>query len=158
MFFKHIDLIIFIEHEIRSLPSLLTDYKRIVCDFGYAVGDVKSSYLKDVLVNEYKEAIGFKERNEMNKSEWVYDISAGGDYIEAAISSLGISDEQLLHNLAPRLSKQIKETSSIPWPPRIDQLEEGEEECELLFKLLTWLKQPKRKKLISAQPCSAWPP
>ena len=90
-------------------------------------------------------AIGFKERNEMNKSEWVYDVSAGGDYIGAAISSLGISDEQLLHNLAPRLSKQIKETSSIPWPPRIDQLEEGEEECGLLLKLLTWLKPPKRK-------------
>jgi len=33
----------------------------------------------------------------MNKSAWVCDVAGGGDYIEAAISSLGISDEQLLH-------------------------------------------------------------
>ncbi|KAK1897739.1 8-amino-38-dideoxy-manno-octulosonate cytidylyltransferase [Dissostichus eleginoides] len=68
----------------------------------------------------------------------------GGDYIEAAISSLGISDEQLLQNLAQLLSKKIKDTTTVPWPPCIDHLEEGEEVCELLLKLLTWLKQPER--------------
>ncbi|KAK1884263.1 Pre-mRNA-splicing factor ISY1 [Dissostichus eleginoides] len=81
----------------------------------------------------------------MNMSQWVYDVGGGGDYIEAAISSLGISDEQLLQNLAQRLSKKIKDTTTVPWPPRIDHLEEGEEVCELLLKLLTWLKQPERK-------------
>ena len=49
-----------------------------------------------------------KFRTEMNKSEWVYDICGGGDYIAAALSSLGISDEQLLSNLAHRLSEKIK--------------------------------------------------
>lgn len=33
---------------------------------------------------------------------------------EAAISSFGISDEQLLQNMAPRLSKKIKDTSTVP--------------------------------------------
>ena len=145
LFFRHVDSIIFTEHEIRSLQSLLAEYKRIVGDYGYAVGDVKSSYLKDLLINEYQDTIGFKERCELNKSEWVYDVGGGGDYIDAAISSLGISDEQLLQNLAPRLSKKIKDTSTVPWPPHIDHLAEGEELCELLLKLLTWLKQPKRK-------------
>ncbi|MES9879868.1 MAG: hypothetical protein ABW185_03205, partial [Sedimenticola sp.] len=145
LFYRHVDSVIFNEHEIRSLQSLLMDYKRIVSDYGYAVGDIKSSYLKDMLINEYQETIGFKERTEKNKSEWVYDVGGGGDYIEAAISSLGISDEQLLQNLAPRLSKKIKDTSTVPWPPRIDHLEEGEDVCELLLKLLTWLKHPNRK-------------
>ncbi|KAJ4947760.1 hypothetical protein JOQ06_009793 [Pogonophryne albipinna] len=63
----------------------------------------------------------------MNMSQWVYDVGGGGDYIEAAISSLGISDEQLLQNLAQRLSKKIKDTTTVPWPPHIDHLEEGEE-------------------------------
>lgn len=145
LFFRHVDLVIFTEHEIRSLQSLLTEYKRIVGDYGYAVGDVKSSYLKELLINEYQDTIGFKERHEMNRSEWVYDVKGGGDYIEAAISSLGISDEQLLQNMATRLSKEIKDTPTVSWPPRIDHLEEGEEVCELLLKLLTWLKHPKRK-------------
>ncbi|KAI4827014.1 hypothetical protein KUCAC02_030442, partial [Chaenocephalus aceratus] len=142
---KHVDSIIFTEREIRSLQSLLAEYKRIAGDYGYEVGDVKSSYVKGLLINEYQETIGFKERNQMNMSQWVYDVGGGGDYIEAAISFLGISDEQLLQNLAQRLSEKIKDTTTVPWPPRIDHLEEGEEVCELLLKLLTWLKQPERK-------------
>ncbi len=149
------DSIIFTEREIRSLQSLLADYKRIVSDYGYAVGDVKSSFLKDLLNNEYKEKIGFKERSEVNKSEWVYDVEGGGDYIEAAITSFGISDEQLLKNLAPRLSKMIKDTSTVQWPPRIDHLEEGEEVCELLLKLLTW--KTAWKKRCRSQPCHIEP-
>lgn len=145
LFFRHVDSVIFTEREIRSLRSLLTDYKRIIGDYGYVVGDVKSSYLKDILINEYKETIGFKGMPVMNKSELVYDVGGGGDYIEAAILSLGISDEQLIHNLALRLSKKIKDTPTVPWPPRLDHLEEGEEICELLLKLLTWLKEPNRK-------------
>ncbi|KAK1894270.1 putative fatty-acid--CoA ligase fadD25 [Dissostichus eleginoides] len=127
LFFRHVDSIIFTEREIRSLQSLLAEYKRIVGDYGYEVGDVKSSYVKGLLINEYQETIGFKERNQMNMSQWVYDVGGGGDYIEAAISSLGISDEQLLQNLAQRLSKKIKDTTTVPWPPHIDHLEEGEE-------------------------------
>ena len=45
---------------------------------------IKSSYLKDLLINEYQDTIGFKERSEMNKSVWVYDVGGGGNYIEAA--------------------------------------------------------------------------
>ena len=98
LFFRHVDSVIFTEREIRSLQSLLADYKRIVSEYGYAVGDVKSSYVKDLLINEYRDKIGFKDRSELNKSEWVYDVGGGGHYIEAAVSSLGISNEQLLQN------------------------------------------------------------
>ncbi|KAK5899993.1 hypothetical protein CesoFtcFv8_009411 [Champsocephalus esox] len=145
LFFRYVYSIIFTEREIRSLQSLLAEYNCIVGDYGYEVGDVKSSYVKGLLIDEYQETIGFKERNQMNMNQWVYGVGGGGDYIEAAISSLGISDEQLLQNLAQWLSKKIKDTTTVPWPPRIDHLEEGEEVCELLLKLLTWLKQPERK-------------
>ena len=50
VFFKHVDNVIFVEHEIRSLQSLLNDYKHIVGDYGYSVGEMKSSYLKKTLV------------------------------------------------------------------------------------------------------------
>ena len=75
----------------------------------------------------------------------MYDVAGGGDYIEAVISSLGISDDQLLEIVAPRLSKKIRDVSTVPWPPHIDNLEESEEVLELLLKLLIWLKQPGRK-------------
>jgi len=72
------------------------------------VGEVKSSYLKELVINEYQDTTGFKERREMNKSEWVYDVRGGGNYIDAAVSFLGISDEQLLQNVAQRVSKRVK--------------------------------------------------
>ena len=39
----------------------------------------------------------------------------------------------------------MKETPAVSWPPRVDNLEDGEEICELLVLLLTWLKKPNRK-------------
>ena len=42
------------------------------------------------------------------KETWVYDTQGGGDYVKAAILSLGITDEQFIQNLAPRLSKKTQ--------------------------------------------------
>ena len=81
----------------------------------------------------------------MNKSAWVYDVRGGGDYVDAAMSSLGISDEQLLQNVAQRVYKRVKSAPTVPWPSNIDDIKEGEEVCELLVQLLTWLKQNTRK-------------
>ena len=66
--------IILYEHEIHSLQSLLADHRRIVSDYGYPVGNVKSHYVKSLLVKEYKDKIWFKERSNPAMSEWVYDV------------------------------------------------------------------------------------
>ena len=50
----------------RSLQSLVSDYKRIISEYRYVAGDVHSSYVKELLIEEYGETIGFKERSEMN--------------------------------------------------------------------------------------------
>ena len=142
LFFGHVDKVLFQEREIRSLQSLLSDYKLIVGDYGYDVGNIKSSYLKEILVKEYGQSIGFKERPQKNHSDWVYDVAGGGTYIDAAINSTGVSDEQLMKNLCGRLHVKIKETKSVSWPPRIDQLEEEENICTSLIQLLSWLKHP----------------
>lgn len=41
LFFRHMDSVIFHEYETHSLQFLLADYKCIVSDYGYPVGDVK---------------------------------------------------------------------------------------------------------------------
>ena len=108
-------------------------------------GHVKATYLKDLLICEYQETIGFKDRTEINKGEWVYDIHGGGDYIEITLSSLGVSDQQFLGNLAPRLFEMMKVTHAIPWLPGVDDLVEAEELWGSLVQLLSWLKQLQRK-------------
>lgn len=62
--------------------------------------------------------------------------------VEATLSSLGISDEQLTRNFAARLREKIMKITSLPWPAYICELEKDEELCELLLLLLTHLKWP----------------
>ena len=143
--YRHIDNIIFEQDEIRSLQSVLHDYKAIVSEHGYPVGNIKSSYMKELLIAEYKDEIGFKERHIKKLSEWVYDTRGGGDYIQCVVNSLGITDEQLVKNVVPRIVKQIKDAPELPWPPTLEELEEGDEISPLLLMLLTWMKQPNKK-------------
>ena len=97
LFLHHVRHIIFQEHELRTLQSLLNDYKRIISDYRYN-STVKSSFLKELLINEFGEGIGFYQRNQKNVSELVYDTTASGTYIGAAINSLGVSSDQLAMN------------------------------------------------------------
>ena len=113
LFFRHVDEVIFRNREIRQLQWLLSDYKLVVGDYSLAVGDVKSGYLKQLLIKECGERIGFKEPRQKNQSEWVYDVTRGGSYIDAALYATGISDEHLMQNLCSRLHSKINETECV---------------------------------------------
>ena len=65
--------------------------------FGFPTTGTKSTYVKEVLVREFgTNIINFQSRHQKNLSEVANDASGGGSYIgAAALSSLGISDEQL---------------------------------------------------------------
>ena len=141
LFFHHVRQVIFQDHELRTLQGLLNDYRRIISNYGHN-SIVKSSYLKELLLKEFGESIGFHTRNQKNVSELVYDTTAGGTYIEAAISSLGVSNDQLAMSFAARLKEQVLSTDTVPWPPYIHELEREEHLSELLLKLITWMKHP----------------
>lgn len=78
-FIDHVRAVIFQEHELRSLQSLLSDYRLILSKYGFATDGVKSSYIKDVLIKEFQDAIGFHPRPQRNLSELVYDTTTGVD-------------------------------------------------------------------------------
>ncbi|KAL8608985.1 hypothetical protein ACOMHN_050452 [Nucella lapillus] len=79
----------------------------------------------------------------MNQSDLVYDTSGGGSYIEAALSSIGVSSEQLVSNVAKRLKEDIKSIKLITWQPRVEELEEEEELSPLVVQLLSALRGKK---------------
>ena len=57
----------------------------------------------------------------------VYNTYGSLSYLDAAIYSFGVGDEQLIENLANRLKNDRKQTTTIPWPPQVAELErEGE--------------------------------
>ena len=69
MFLRHVDEVLYQEREISTVQSLLHDYKCIVGDFGYEVGDMRSSYLKEIIVEEYGTQIGFKDCAQKTQSD-----------------------------------------------------------------------------------------
>lgn len=141
LFFSHVRQVIFHDHEFRTLQGLVNDYTRIISNYGHT-SIVRSSYLKMLLVNEFGDTIGFHERQQKNVSELVYDTTAGGTYIEAAISSLGVSNDQLIKNIASRIKQDVIGTDTVAWPPYILELEKEENTSELLMKLISWMKRP----------------
>ena len=96
--------------------------------------NVTPAYFEDLLINEYQNTISFWERSDRNKSKLIHDAGEVSDYIEATMSSLDITDKQILQNLALSLSKKIKGISTVSRPPWIDH-QEGKEMCEVLVQL-----------------------
>ena len=63
----------------------------------------------------------------------MYSTKIGGNYVEAAFNSFGITEEQLIVNLAQRRSKytpNIKEVLPLNWRPTVEQLLEEETEMK----------------------------
>ena len=113
IFFDHIRAVIFVEHELRSLHSLLRDYNSIISRYGFPTSGIKSSFIKDILIREFEAEIGFHSRPYKNHSELVYDISGGGSYVEAALYSIGVSSEQLVINVSGRLKEEVNQSHPV---------------------------------------------
>ena len=71
----------------------------------------------------------------------------GSSYLDAAINSTGISNEQLMKNFANRLKSDVMNTQTVSWPPKINELEEEEELSQLLIQFLHSLKYPTIKSI-----------
>lgn len=141
MFFERVRTTVLSMNEPRTLEGLLLDYNQIKRNNGMEAMNGTGN-VKKMLQTEFKDKIGFHDRFHKNQSTIVYNTSAGGSFVEAAIYAWGISDEQLLHNVALRLKDRLSGENDMPWPPRVVDLEDIEEPHVLLRKFLTWLKDP----------------
>ena len=105
----------------------------------------RTSTLKSILEKEFGDTIGFHNRFQKNQSCIVYDVSKGSSYIEAAINAWGISDDDVLRNVASRLRNKTKHFANLTWPPHPKHLDNPPDMPEELLKFLIWLKHPSRK-------------
>ena len=143
LFFRHVQKVVFEEHEIRTFQSLLKEYMAIMENFNHSAYGVKSSFLKTLLIREYEGSMGFHVRHQKNQLEVVYDKGNSNSYVEAAISCMEITDETLIKGCGERLVGKVKEKDPVFWPPKISQLEEPEVFSPLLIEFLTCLRMAK---------------
>ena len=129
-----------------SLLSLLQDYS---CTYGFLTSGV-DSYIKDILTK-----IGFQSHPQRSHSEIVYDTSEGGSYVEAALSFISVSSQQLVCNVAERLRDDINSVKLMSWPPRVEELEK-EELSPLVVQLLSALRGKKAVDLSPSTHCLSY--
>ena len=141
IFLNHVRNIIFEENEPRTLKGLLQDFNQILDDNDCEKCQ-RTSIVKEMLENEFGNRIGFHMRSQVNQSWIVFDVSKGGNFIEAALNSWGISDDDLLYNLAQRMRKKSKSSRNFKWPPKSSDLEYPAKIPEDIVKFLTWLRNP----------------
>ena len=102
--------------------ELLNDYNHLLSNHNFPKCEQTSKF-KSILEKEFGYAIGFRNRFQKNQSSIVYDVSKGGSYIEAAINAWGISDDDLLRNVASRLRNKTKNFTNLTWPPHPKHLD-----------------------------------
>ena len=102
--------------------------------------------ISDMLQKEFQDRIGFHDRCRKNETTLVYD-TAGGSYIEAAIYSLGVRDEQLISNVARRIKDTLVGIPSMMWPPSVDELERPQGPNDIFFEVSRLVEKPIHAKL-----------
>ena len=143
LFFRHVQKVIFEEHEIRNLQILLKEYMTIMGNYNHSVYGVRSSFLKTLLIRKYVDSIGFHVPHQKDESEVVYDKRNSSSYLETAISCMEITDETLIKGCAKKLVQKVREKDPVSWPPKISQLEEPKVLNPLLIEFLSCLRTPK---------------
>jgi hypothetical protein len=126
---------LFEEGEAVSLKSLTSDYERMRLNFGI-VSTIKSSHVKDLLIKEFGNKIGFKDRIHQNKSTIVYNPELAGDYVESAVNFSGMKTDDLLREAASRIQESLRAKPFLDFPAKVDDLTDmtmqySDSDCDL---------------------------
>ena len=84
--------------------------------------EFKSSHVKDILIAEFGDDIGFQTRYQRNQSTIVYSSKEAGNYIESVINFWGFDTNELLKAAAKRVKHDLSSQSQMVWPPKVTEL------------------------------------
>ena len=113
---NHVKEVIFESNEPKSLKSLLAEYNNLLTSYNME-GITRVTTIKEMLQEEFHERI---HKNKMI----VYNKAECSPFIDVALHSFGISDEQLIYNVSTRLHPKCKNASNMEWPPFVSHLKD----------------------------------
>ena len=96
-------------NEPRTLKGLLNAYHNFLFDLRGEEKVYKTSYIKTLISEEFKDQIIFHNRYQKNESTLVFSSCGEGSFLESALNSWGLSIEDLLHNVA----RQVNEDANL---------------------------------------------
>ena len=125
-------------NEPRTLKGLLNAYHNFLFDLRGEEKVYKTSYIKTLISEEFKDQIIFHNRYQKNESTLVFSRCGGGSFLESELNSWGLPIEDLLHNVARQVNEDAKGLPQMPWPPSIANLC-AEAPENFLTKFVGWL-------------------
>ena len=126
-FINYISTTILDDEEPKTLKCLCKEYTDMLLNFGF-FKTIKSDRMKDLLICNFGEKIGFHPQIQRNKSDIVYSTEKGKTYFEAIINGSEITDAELFFIAANRMRERIKgyKKNRMEWPPSVNNLCTGE--------------------------------
>ena len=115
---------------------MLNDYHNFLFDLRGEEKVYKTSYIKTLISEEFKDQVIFHNRYQKNESTLVFSRCEGGSFLESALNSWGLPIEDLLHNVACQVNEDAKGL-----PPSIANLC-AEASENFLIKFVGWLINP----------------
>ena len=101
---------------------MLNDYHNFLFDLRGEEKVYKTSYIKTLISEEFKDQIIFHNRYQKIESTLVFSRCGGGSFLESALNSWGLPIEDLLHNVAHQVNEDAKGLPQMPRPPSIANL------------------------------------
>ena len=130
-------------NEPRTLKGLLNDYHNFLFNLRGEEKVYKTSYIKTLISEEFKDQIIFHNRYQKNESTLVFSSCGEGSFLESALNSWGLSIEDLLHNVARQVDEDAKGLPQMPWHPSIANLC-AEAPENVLTKFVGWMINPEK--------------
>ena len=144
VFIEHVQHIVCQLKEPRTLKGLLDDYHNILFDLRGEDKQFKTSYIRNIISEEFGDQFSFHNRVHKNASTFVFDSSEGGSFLESAVNSWGLPIEELLRNVARRINESAKDIPQMPWPPSIYSVTTEAPE-NFFTQFVSWLVSPEKK-------------
>ena len=141
VFIDHVQRTVCQVNEPRTLKGLSNDYQSFLFDLRGEEKVRKTSYIKTLISQEFKDQIIFYNRYQKNESTLVFSRCGWGNSLESALNSWGLPIEDLLHNVTHQVNEYAKGLPQMPWPPSIANLCTEAPE-NFLTKFLGWLINP----------------
>ena len=120
VFIDHVERVICQLKEPRTLKGLLDDYNNILYDLTGEEKQYKTSYIRNLISDEFGNQILFHDRHQKNASTFVFDSSEGENFLESAVNTWVFPIDELMHNVARRINESVKGIPQMPWTPSLN--------------------------------------
>ena len=108
VFLDHVQRTVCQVNKPRTLKGLLNDSQNFLFNLRGEEKQYKTSYIKDLIREEFKDQVIFHNRYQKNESTLVLNQCGGGSFLESVLNSWGLPIKDLLHTVVRQVNEEAE--------------------------------------------------